>query len=96
MLVPLTEDVEGVAQNLIALDLGLQPVGPALFYLEGLAILQIFAESLDHLVEHSIGLALVHFVGANLIDQVVDDIAEVHGVEHAETKVDRELQPGLA
>ena len=43
-----------------------------------------------------IGLALVHFEGADLIDQVVDDVAQMHGVEHAEAEVDGELQARLA
>jgi hypothetical protein len=96
VLVPLSEDVEGVAKNLIALDLGLEPIGRALFDLEGLAIFEVLAQVVDHLVKHAIGLAFVHLIRANLVDQIVYYVAHMHGVQHAEAEVDRELQAGLA
>src|SRR5580704_15353312 len=46
-------------------------------------------------MEDAISFALLYFVGTNLIDQVVKDIAQVHGIQHAESEIDGELQPGL-
>ena len=57
---------------------------------------QIFAEAVDRFAEDAVGLAFVGFEGANLIDQVVDDVAHVHGVEHAEAEVDGELESWFA
>ena len=50
----------------------------------------------DHLAEHAIRLALFHFERTNLVDEVVDHVAQVHGVQHAESEVDGELQSRLA
>ncbi len=96
MLVPLAENVEGVAQNLIVLEFRLGPVGRALLDLERVAILQVLAEAVDGFVEDAVGLALMRFVGANLIDEIVEHVAKMHGVQHAEAEIDGEFQPGLA
>jgi hypothetical protein len=96
VLVPFPEHVEGVAENLVALELRLRPVRSALLDLKRLAVLQVFAESIDHLAEYAIGLALVHFVRTNLVDEIVDDIAQVHRIQHAEAEIDREFQSRLA
>ena len=96
MFVHLAEHVKGVAQNLVALELGLGPVGGALFDLERVAISQVVAKAVHRLAEHAIGFALVHFKGTNLVNQIVEHVAQVHGVQHAESEIDRELQSGLA
>ncbi len=86
----------GVAQNLVALEFRLEPIRRALLDFERIAIPQVVAEPIDHFAEHAIRLALVHFERTNLVDQVVDHIAQMHGIQHAEAEVDSELQPGLA
>ena len=43
MLVPLAEDVKGVSQNLVLLELGLRPFGSPLLDLERIAIPQVLA-----------------------------------------------------
>ncbi len=47
-------------------------------------------------MDDAVGLALVHLEGANLINELVDDIAEVERVQHAHAKVHAELQTWLA
>ena len=96
VLVPFAEDVEGVAQNFVVFEFRLGPGGSALFNLERLAISQVIAKTVHHLAEHAIGVALVRFIGTNLVDEVVDNIAEVHGIEHAKSEIDGELQAGLS
>ena len=81
---------------LLLLNFGFAQSGARLFDLKRLAILQVLAEPVDHLAEDAVGLALVRFVGADLVDQVVDDVAQVHGIQHAEAEIDGELQSGLA
>ena len=44
----------------------------------------------------AIGLALIHFIRTDLINEVADDIAQVQGVQHADAEIDRELQAGFA
>ena len=96
VLVPLAEHVEGVAQDFVLFDFGLEPLRSALFDFERLAVAQVFAQAIHHLAEHAIGLAFIGFEGTDLVDQIVDHIAEVHGVQHAEAEVNRELQSWLA
>src|SRR5271156_3176888 len=43
----------------------------------------------------TVRLALVYLERTYLIDEFVDDIPKVEGVEHSHTEVDRELQAGL-
>ena len=47
-------------------------------------------------MKYTIGLALVHFKWTDLVNQVVNHIAKVHGIQHAEAEIDRELETGLA
>ena len=96
MLVHLAEDVERVAQNLVALEFRLGPVRRALLDFERLAVFQILAQTVHRLAEHAIGFALLHFKRANLVDKIVEDVAHVHRIEHAEAEIDRELQARLA
>ncbi len=53
---------------------------------------RVFTDSLNHPVR----LALVHFEGTNLVDQLIDHVAEVERIEHAHAKVDGKLQSRLA
>jgi hypothetical protein len=53
-------------------------------------------QPLHGIVERAIGLALLHLVWAKLVADIVQDVAEVQGVECAEAEIDGELQPGLA
>ena len=46
-------------------------------------------------MEYAVGLALIHLVRPNLINEVVDHVAEVQRVQHPEAEINRELQPGL-
>ena len=96
VLVPFPEDIGGVAENLVALEFRLGPIRCALFDLKALAVAQVLAQAVHGFVENTIGFALVHFVGADLINQVVEHIAQVHGIQHAEPEIDGELQPRLA
>ena len=96
MLVPLAEHVECVPQNLVALEFRLRPFRRNLFDLKRLAILQIRAKTIHRLAENPVGLALLRFKRANLINQIVHHVAHVHRVQHAEPEIDRKLQAGLA
>jgi hypothetical protein len=96
VLMPLAEDVERVAQHLIVFDLRFQPLRPALFNLKRFAVFQVFAQSIHHFVEHAISFALGHFIRTNLINEIVDDVAHLQGVQHSEAKIDRELQSRFA
>src|SRR5260370_7625044 len=96
MLVHFAEHVDSVPQNLVALELRLGPVRSPLFDLKRIPVSKILAKSIHRLAEYTIGVALLHFKWTNLVDQVVEHVAQVHGVQHAESKVDRELQSRLA
>src|ERR1700722_2658337 len=96
MLVHLAEYVEGVAQNLVVLHLRLEPIGAALFDFERVTGAKIFAKTVHHLAENAISFALVHLERTNLINHVVDYIAEMHGIQHPEAEVNCEFQAGLA
>jgi hypothetical protein len=93
VLVPLPEHVERVPQNLVVLELRLCPIGSALLDLKGLATFQVIAQAVYHLAEDPVRFAGVYFIRPNLIDEIVDDIAHVHGVQHAEAEINGELQP---
>ena len=92
----LAENIDGVAEDLVALKFGLCPVGRDLFNFERVTVPQIMAELVDYLPEYSVGLALIHLERANLVDHVVEHVTQVHGVQHAESEVDGELQSRLA
>src|SRR4029077_1503174 len=77
-------------------EFGFCPVGRALFNLERVTVFQITTESIHRFPEYFVGLALIHFEWPNLVDQIVEHIAQVHGVQHAKSKVDREFQSRLA
>ena len=96
VLVPFAKHVEGVSQDLIAFELRLRPVRCHFFDLERFAILEVLAQSLHRLAKDAIGLAFVHFKGTDLVYEVVDHVAQVHGVQHSEAKINCELQPGLS
>src|SRR6516165_9795636 len=96
MLVHLAEDIEGVTENLVALELRLGPVGGALLDFKSISITQIVAESVHCFAEHTIGFALVHFKRPDLVDEVVEDVTHKQGVQHPEPEIDGELQSGLA
>ena len=83
-------------QHFVALELRLEPIGRSLLNLERIAIPEIVAKSIHHFPEHTVGFAFVHFKGANLVDQIVDDIAKMHGVQHPEAEVNCEFQAGFA
>ena len=53
-------------------------------------------KSIDRLAEHAVGLALVHFERTDLVDQLVDHVAQVQRIQHAHAEIDGELQPWLA
>ncbi len=95
VLVPFTKHIKCVSQDLVALELGFRPLRCELFYLVRFTVLEVLAQSVDHLAEDAIRLALLRLIGANLIDEVVDHIAQVHGVQHPESKIDGKLQAGL-
>ena len=51
--------------------------------------------NLHGLVQHAVGLAGVHFVGANLVGHVVDDVADVQRVQDGQEEVEVHLQAGF-
>src|ERR1700719_56585 len=96
MLVHLAGYIESVAQNFIALELWLGPVRRELLDLKRIPIPEVIAEPIHRLAEYALSLALRHFERANLVDQVIKYVTQVHGVQHAKSKIDCELQPRLA
>src|SRR5579863_6084664 len=96
MFVHLAKHVESVPQNLVALELGLGPVWREFFNLKRVSISQVFAKSIDGLAEYALSLSLLHLEGTNLVDQVIEHVTQMHGVQHAESEIDREFQPRLA
>ena len=60
------------------------------------AVAQRIGQSLDGLVDHPVRLALVHFEGANLVDELVDHVAKIECIQHAHAEVDGELQARFA
>ncbi len=95
VLVHLAKNVEGIAENLVALKLGFCPIGRGLLNFERVTVFQITTEPIHRLTEYFVGLAFVHFEWTNLVDQIVDHVAQVHRVQHAESEVDGELQSWL-
>ncbi len=61
-----------------------------------LAVAQRVGQRLYGVADYLVRLTLVHLKGTDLIDQLVDHVAEVERIEHAHTEIDRELQAGLA
>src|SRR5260370_39982900 len=96
MLVHLAENIESVPQDLVTLEVRLGPVWSPLFDFKRVPVSEVLAKSIHRLAEYAISLTLLHFERPNLVDQVVEHIPQVHGVQHAESKVDRELQSRLA
>src|SRR5262249_27238092 len=74
----------------------LGPIGSALFNFKGVAVLEVFAESVDSIAECAIGLALIRLIRTDLEDEIVEHVTQVHGVQHAGSEIDGELQTGLA
>src|SRR5207248_9607156 len=89
-------NIKRVAQDLVALEFRFSPIGSDLLNLKRAAVPQIFAKPIDHFAENAIGFAFVHLIRTNLIDQIVDHVTQVHGIQHAESKINGELQPRLA
>src|SRR5580700_3472480 len=96
MLVHLAEDVESVAQNLIALEFRLGPVRRALLNFKRIPVAKVVAQAIYRRAEYALGFAFIHFERANLVNQIVEYVAHVHGVQHAKSKINRELQPWLS
>src|SRR6266404_3024225 len=96
MLAPFAEHVKRVAQNFVVFELCLSPVRRQLFDLKRFAILKVGAQSIHCFAKHTIGLAFVHLKRTNLVDQVVDHVTQVHGIQHSEAKIDAELQSRLS
>ena len=95
MLVHLAEHVKRVPQDLVALELRLGPVRRPLLDLKRIPIPEVLREHIHRLAKHALSLALLHFERTNLVDQVVAHIAQVQGVQHAESEVNGELQAGI-
>src|SRR5437870_5441405 len=96
MLVHLSKNIESISQNLVALELRLGPVRSQFLDFKRVSISQVVAKRIHRLAEYAIRLAFVHFEWANLVDQVVEHVTQVHGVQHAKSEVDGELQSRLA
>ncbi len=61
-----------------------------------LAVLQKIAESVHDFLDGLVGCARNNLVGTNLVNQVVDHIAQVDGVELAHAEVNGKFQAGIA
>src|SRR5437868_3490140 len=66
--------------------------GSQLFDLKRFAIFEIGAQSVHGLAKDAIRFAFVHFKRTNLINEIVDHVTQMHGVQHSEAEVDREFQ----
>ena len=61
----------------------------------GLAAAHHLVQDLHGFFEDAVGLAGVHLVGANLVGDVVDDVADVQRVQDGQEEVDVHLQAGF-
>ena len=61
----------------------------------GLAAAHHLVQHLHGIFEDAVGLAGVHFVGANLVGDVVDDVADIQRIQDGEEKVDVQRQAGF-
>src|SRR5262249_54104427 len=91
VLVPLPKHVEGIPQDLVALEFRLRPIRRDLFDLERLAILEVLAQTVYSLPKNAIALPFGHLKRTHLVDEIVNHIAQVHRVEHSKAEIDREL-----
>ena len=53
-------------------------------------------EGFAGLLESPVSLSALHLEWTDLVDDVVERIADVHRIEHAHAEVDGELEPGFA
>src|SRR5262249_48778977 len=74
----------------------LGPLGGSFHDVPAPAVAERIGEGLSGVVDDSVGLALVHFERTDLVDELVEDVAEVQGIEHAHAEIDGELEAGLA
>ena len=81
---------------LVFCDAGPGPRRRSLHDVPAFAVAQRIGQRLDRLPNHPVRLPLVHFEGANLVDQLIDHVPEIERIEHAHAEVDRELQSRLA
>src|SRR5579872_3070527 len=96
MLVHLAEHVERVPENLVALEFRLCPVRRALFNFKRIPVAQVVTQAIYRLAKYALGFAFIHFEGANLINQIIEHVSQMHGVQHAKSEINRELQPWLS
>ena len=89
-------DVDSISQHFVALELRFEPIGRALFNLKRVTISKIVAETVDHFPKDAIRFPFIHFEGTNLINQIVDHIAKMHGVQHSQSEIDGKFQAWLA
>ena len=61
-----------------------------------LAITKRISQRLYRLANDAVRFAFGHFEWPHLIDELVDDISKIEGVEHAHAEVDGEFQAGFA
>ena len=61
----------------------------------GLLAAHHFVQHFHGLFEHAVGFAGVHFVGANLVGHVVDDVADVQRVQDGQEEVQVHFQAGF-
>ena len=54
-----------------------------------------FLQQVQAFVEHPVRLTRIHFVGPDLIRNVVDDVPDIHGVEDAQEEVQVHFQAGF-
>src|SRR3979490_1334991 len=95
MLVHLSENIEGVPQDLVTLEFRLRPVRRPLFDFKRIPVSEVFAKPIHRLAKYPLSFAFVYFERTDLVDEVVEHVPEVHGVQHAESEVNRELQSRL-
>ena len=54
-----------------------------------------FLEQVHALIEHPVGLPSIHFEGADLVGNIIDDVPDVHGVQDAQKEVEIHFQTGF-
>src|SRR5262249_25154898 len=92
----LAESAADSGKLVVLLKKGLGPFGRSFHDVPALAVAQGVGQGLRGVADHLVGLALVHFERTDLVDELVEDVAEVKGVQHAHAEIDAKLEARLA
>src|SRR3979490_280010 len=95
MLVHLSENIEGVPQDLVTLEFRLRPVRRPLFDFKRIPVSEVFAKPIHRLAKYPLSFAFVYLERTNLVDEVVEHVPEVHGVQQGALVVKWKLRSRL-